>query len=510
LNIATFKLWLGNRRERGFSVAKLGPNEARLLYDFLTAVAATAGVMIFFAVFRLGSSPWLLGLSPFLLLTLNAILGIYSRFRIAPGIVKAGLLTVSILGVCGLLAWALPGNRAQVVLWGLLAAPPLLLGRLLLSAVQGRHRGLTASMIKQRGPVLITGGAGYIGSGLIHLLLSRGHSVRILDSLMYGAESIKEFKGHRNFELVVGDVTDVGKLTEAMQGAAAVVHLAGLVGDPACAVDPAFTRQMNVISTQLVKDVAQATGVYRFVFASSCSVYGMSDTEVKESDRLNPVSLYAETKIDSEQELLSSTRDEFFVTVLRFATVFGHSRRPRFDLVANLFTAQAMKEGRITVIGPDQWRPFIHVDDLARAILLVLEAPPATVQGQIFNVGDKRQNLTILQLAETVKRVVERTGKEVGISVREQSAQDRRNYAASFEKIKRTFGFEAATSVEQGIQDMVEHFRRGDYADYHEEIYSNVATTKKSVTQFYDPMHTTRLYAPLNLGKTESSPPHPQ
>ncbi len=504
MNIADIKLWLRNRRSRGFSVASLGPNEARILYDFLTAGAATAATVAFFAAFRLGSTHWMLAISPFLLLALNAVLGIYSRFRIAPGLVKAALLTASTLSVGGLLVLLRPDNRAQVVLWGLLTLPPLLLGRLLLSAVQSKHRGLTASMIKQRGPILITGGAGYIGSGLIHLLLTRGHSVRILDSLMYGSDAIAEFKGNRNFELIVGDVTDIGKLTEAMQGASAVVHLAGLVGDPACAVDPAFTRQMNVISTQLVKDVAQSMGVYRFVFASSCSVYGMSDVEVKENDRLNPVSLYAETKIDSEQELLSSTRDEFFVTVLRFATVFGHSRRPRFDLVANLFTAQAMNEGLITVIGPDQWRPFIHVDDLARAILLVLEAPPAKVQGQVFNVGDKQQNLTILQLAEVVKKVVERHGRKVEISVREQAAGDRRNYAASFDKIRRTFGFTAATSVEAGVEAMVGHFLRGDYTNYREDIYSNVATTRKSVTQFYDPMHTTKLYAPIRAGKQEA------
>ena len=251
---------------------------------------------------------------------------------------------------------------------------------------------------------------------------------------MYGQQSLAPFLGRRDFELIEGDATDITKLTLAMKGASAVVHLAGLVGDPACAVDEQFTRHTNIVATRMAKDVAQSMGVHRFVFASSCSVYGMSDKEVSETDALNPVSMYAQTKIDSENELLYSGRDDFFVTVLRFATVFGHSPRPRFDLVGNLFTAQAMTDGLITVIGPQQWRPFIHVRDLGRAIVKVLKANPALVQSQIFNVGDKRLNMTILQLAEAVQKVCSH-GREVKISVSE-NVQDRRNYAVSFEKIQ--------------------------------------------------------------------------
>ena len=203
-------------------------------------------------------------------------------------------------------------------------------------------------------------------------------------------QSLSAFSGSPHFELIDGDVTDISKLAAAMRHASSVIHLAGLVGDPACAVDPEFTRHENIIATRMAREVAQSLGIHRFIFASSCSVYGASDKEMREGDGLNPVSLYAQTKIDSEQELLYSVRDDFFVTVLRFATVFGHSSRPRFDLVANLFAAQAMMNGIVTVIGPDQWRPFIHVRDLARAIVMVLEARPEIVQSQIFNVGDTR------------------------------------------------------------------------------------------------------------------------
>jgi nucleoside-diphosphate-sugar epimerase len=181
--------------------------------------------------------------------------------------------------------------------------------------------------------------------------------------------------------------------------------------------------------------------------------------------------------------------------VLRFATVFGHSLRPRFDLVGNLFTAQAMTDGLITVIGPQQWRPFIHVRDLARAIVTVLKANPVLVQSQIFNVGDKRLNMTILQLAEAVKKVCS-AHREVCISVSE-NIQDRRNYAVSFEKIRSLLGYEAATTLQAGIEEMVDNFQNGQYQHYREQIYSNVAMTKQALTQFQDPAEISHLYAPL-------------
>jgi nucleoside-diphosphate-sugar epimerase len=280
-----------------------------------------------------------------------------------------------------------------------------------------------------------------------------------------------------------------------MKDASAVIHLAGLVGDPACAVDPDFTRHANIVATRMAKEVAQSLGIYRFLFASSCSVYGFSDVEVREGDALHPVSLYAQTKIDSEQELLFAGRDDFFVTVLRFATVFGHSRRPRFDLVANLFTAQAMTEGLITVIGPRQWRPFVHVRDLARAIWMVLRADPKRVQSQIFNVGDSRLNMTILNVAEKVKQVAARH-RQVSISVTDD-VQDPRNYAVAFEKIRSRLGFRSETTMDEGIEEMVGRFQAGAYQNYRDEIYSNVAMTAKALRQFQDPLETSHLYAPL-------------
>jgi nucleoside-diphosphate-sugar epimerase len=496
-----FKRYLKARLGRDLSVQSLGPNEARILYDAAVAVIALAACAAFMLAFVPGAfqlhiaNAWLL-VMPVLALAFNALFGIYSRLKTVTGRHKAAVLVVSVACAAGVGA-LLSGNPGPAVLWGLLTYGPMALARLLLNLRYSKHYRLAAVAVNYRGPVLVIGGAGYIGSHAVDLLLHEGKRVRVLDRLMYGRDSIAEFIGNRNFELVEGDATDITKLTIAMKEASAVIHLAGLVGDPACAVDVDFTRHTNIVATRMAKDVAQSLGIHRFVFASSCSVYGVSDKEVSEAGPLNPVSLYAQTKIDSERELLFSGRDDFFVTVLRFATVFGDSRRPRFDLVGNLFTAQAMTDGLITVIGPQHWRPFIHVRDLARAVIAVLNADPAVVQSQIFNVGDKRLNCTILQLAETVQRI---TGKyrDVSISINE-TVQDRRNYAVSFEKIRSLLHFDAVTPLEEGIEEMASRFHAGKYHNYRQEIYSNVAMTAKALSQFQDPMEAAHLYAPLSL-----------
>ena len=486
--------YIKSRLNRGFSISNLGPNEARLLYDFFAASAAVVLVMIFNYGFVHATWEWWLLLLPIFLSFSNGIFGIYSYAKMLSGKKKAALLFSSLMAV-SLLAMALSRVPSLVFLWGVILAGPLVIPRIILALPYGRHKQLIRTVVNQKGPVLVVGGAGYIGSHVVDLLLQEGKSVRVLDRLMYGTAPLADFMNHRYFELIEGDATDIGRLTTAMKDVSAVVHLAGLVGDPACAVDPDFTRHTNIVSTRMIKDVAQSMGVYRFVFASSCSVYGVSDKEVKEGDALNPVSLYAQTKIDSERDLLYSVRDDFFVTILRFATVFGHSRRPRFDLVANLFTAQGMTDGRIRVIGPHQWRPFIHVRDLARAVIMTLKGEPALMQGQIFNVGDKRLNMTIGQLGEGVIALVAKR-RAVKMTV-EENVQDPRNYAVSFDKIHNTLGFEATVLLNEGIEEIIDHFMRGSYENYKDHVYSNLAMTKKAMDWFHDPMQAVCLYAPI-------------
>jgi len=491
--------FIRSRLDRGLGLQSLGPNEARILYDGFVA-SAGAIVSLGFASAYLHKQDYrtigLIATLPVLLILFNFSFGIYSKLRTAPGRTKSFVLLISVL-ICGSICFLLGVSSSSIVLWLMPVYPALVLPRLFLELPFTRNTKLISIVVNHQGPTLVIGGAGYIGSHTVDLLLQKGREVRVLDRLMYGRQSLTEFIGRPDFNLIDGDVTDIAKLAEAMKGASAVVHLAGLVGDPACAVDTTFTRHTNIVATRMAKDVAHAMGIRRFVFASSCSVYGVSEREVCETDALNPVSLYAQTKLDSERELLAALLDEFHVTVLRFATVFGDSRRPRFDLVGNLFTAQAMTDGLITVIGPDQRRPFIHVRDLARAISLVLDADPITIQNQVFNVGDRRLNLTIQQLAEKVCNVCSRH-RTVTISVSE-NPQDRRNYAVSFAKIQSVLGFQAETLIESGVEEMALAFRTGRYVNYRDQIYSNVAMTARALSQFQDPAELSRLYGPLNV-----------
>jgi nucleoside-diphosphate-sugar epimerase len=444
-------------------------------------------------------------LIPVLGICANYVFGVYGQFRIGGATVKTLILTLSVLFVSGAISF-LTGDLLTASLWGVSAWGPMVLPRMFLNLnrrATGKPFSHTLSkVIKGSGPVLVVGGGGYIGSHVVHQLLQEGFSVRVLDSLFYGKSSLKEFLGNPKFELLEGDVTDISKLVKATEGAYAVVHLAGLVGDPACALDENYTLHSNVIVTRMLKEVAVSAGIQRFIFASSCSVYGASDEVVDESSPLNPVSLYARTKIESEKELLASVNDEFFVTILRFATVFGHSRRPRFDLVGNLFTAQAVNDGKVTVFGGDQWRPFIHVADIARAIVLTLKANPFRIQGQILNVGDDRLNMTIGELAEKVKSVI---GKEKAVEIiSNPSSADRRNYNTSFAKIKRVLGFSAKYRIEDGVAEMYAEFKKGTYADYKAPEFSNLEVTKKTAVDFHDPKNTENLYRPYNISSIQS------
>src|SRR5580704_3466574 len=254
--------------------------------------------------------------------------------------------------------------------------------------------------------VLVIGGAGYVGSALVEKLLNCGFRVSVLDAMHYGDEPLSRVAGHPNLTLIRQDFRHIEALTRAMSGVGSVIHLGGLVGDPACAVDPELTIDVNVTATKLVGEIAKARGVRRFIFASSCSVYGACDDVVDEDSHFNPQSLYARSKVASEVVLRALNCGDFAVTCLRFATIYGSSGRTRFDLVVNLLCAKAVREDVITVYGADQWRPFVHVDDVARAIVMTLQAPIEVVAGEAFNVGSDAQNYTLGDAAELIKRQV--------------------------------------------------------------------------------------------------------
>lgn len=317
--------------------------------------------------------------------------------------------------------------------------------------------------------VLVIGGAGYVGSALLRKLLDRGYRVRLLDMFMYGNEPIQDMVGHRNLEIVQADFRQVDKIVEAVQGMDAVIHIGAIVGDPACALDEDFTIEVNLTATRMIADVAKAHGIGRFIFASTCSVYGASDEYLDERSSLNPVSLYARSKIASERVLLRMANDQFQPTILRFGTVYGLSGRTRFDLVVNLLTAKAVVDSKITVFGADQWRPFVHVEDTALAVVRVLEAPLAAVGSEIFNVGSDSQNKTLGQIGEMIRAQV-----PTAELIASGTDGDRRNYRVDFSKIKNRVGFTPEWTLEKGVAQVVEAFRTGKVTDYHEARYSNV------------------------------------
>lgn len=322
--------------------------------------------------------------------------------------------------------------------------------------------------------VLVVGGGGYIGSILVERLLDQGKQVLVLDAMHFGEDPLSRVIDRPNLTIIREDFRHVEALTRAMEGVGSVIHLGGLVGDPACAVDPDLTIDMNLTATKLVGEIAKACGVKRFIFASSCSVYGACDEVVDERSSFNPQSLYARTKVASEAVLMPLNDDNFAVTCLRFATVYGISGRIRFDLVVNLLCAKAVRDGQITVFGPDQWRPFVHVEDVARAIDTTLQAPVDVVAGDVFNVGSDSQNYTLGQAAEMINRQV--PSAEIIV---DETFTDTRNYRVSFEKIREQLGFEPAWSLERGISQVVGIVRSNRVGHYSLPTYSNVLRLKE-------------------------------
>lgn len=315
--------------------------------------------------------------------------------------------------------------------------------------------------------VLVLGGAGFLGSVVVRQLLEHGFKVRVLDCFLFGDNALDDLKEHPSCELIRGDIRDIGAVVKAMKRCDAVVHFAAIVGDPACEENKQLAMEVNRAATRMLADVARGCGVRRFIFASSCGVYGASDSCLDETSSVNPLSIYAQTKVDSENILMASRSSDFAPTILRLGTLFGLSARMRFDLVVNLFVARAASFGKITVLNSDQWRPFLHVQDAARAVIACLQTPTGAVSGQIFNVGSAALNLQIEQLGIAIARVIPNT------QIVRIENEDRRNYRVSFEKIERTLGFRCEHSLESGIKEIYAAISSGLIADFTTGQFNN-------------------------------------
>jgi len=320
--------------------------------------------------------------------------------------------------------------------------------------------------------ILVTGGAGYIGSTLVPLLLNAGHSVRVLDNLNHGGFPLLPAWSDPAFDFRRGDVRDLSAVASALCGINAVVHLAAVVGDPACARDPELARSVNLKASLSLIEESRRSGVQRFVFASTCSNYGKmkgSDQYVDEESELNPVSLYAETKVAVEKFLLASVSGgAWSPTLLRFATIFGTSPRMRFDLTVNEFTMEMLVKKRLVVFGEQFWRPYVHVRDAARAIQLVLESSPEKVAGRVFNVGATDQNFQKQQLVDLIRphapdAIVEFVHK----------TEDPRDYRVSFTRIREQLGFHITRTVREGIVEITHLLRDNVINDFENRRYRN-------------------------------------
>jgi nucleoside-diphosphate-sugar epimerase/glycosyltransferase involved in cell wall biosynthesis len=359
--------------------------------------------------------------------------------------------------------WSIPLSFCVMNLGALLGAVHFLMGRTMgqwQPVRQGPHYIHDAH-------ILVLGGAGYIGSCLVRKLLADGRRVRVMDSLAYGDDAIREVHGHPNFELQVGDCRNIQDLVAAVKGVDAIIDLAAIVGDPACEVDRQLSLETNYAATRMLIEVAKGHGICRLIFTSSCSVYGASDLLMDESSGVQPISLYAETKVDSEEALLSARSTEFHPIILRLATVFGLSSRARFDLIVNFLTAKAHKEGLITIYNGTQWRPFIHVQEVAEGIIRVLDAPLSVVSGEIYNLGDSRLNFTLSQVANKVVTEYPAT------RVKYIDSSDRRSYRVSFDKIRKHIGLECRLNLEDGIREIREALDSELISDYTDARYYN-------------------------------------
>jgi nucleoside-diphosphate-sugar epimerase len=320
--------------------------------------------------------------------------------------------------------------------------------------------------------ILLTGGAGYIGSTLTPFLLAAGHHVRVLDYLGYGGQSLLGVWTHPGFEFIRGDIRDREILRTAVADRQAVVHLAAIVGDPACSREPGLARSTNLDASLTLIAESQSAGVERFIFASTCSNYGkMKNTSqyVDEESELSPVSLYAETKVAVETALLESGRSEDWCpTPLRFATIYGVSPRMRFDLTVNEFTMEILTKKRLKVYGEQFWRPYVHVRDAARAIDLVLNSSPALVGGRVFNVGATDQNFQKKQLVAMIHPYAPDAVIEFVFK-----AEDPRDYRVSFARITDQLGFKITRTVAEGIAEIVHLVRENVVDNFADQKYRN-------------------------------------
>ncbi len=304
--------------------------------------------------------------------------------------------------------------------------------------------------------VMVSGGAGYIGTELVDQLLDAGHRVLCLDRVFFGKDLFGDLLQKDRFCLIRDDVRSFDPAR--LQGVDAVMDLAGISNDPSCDLDPTITKSINLEGSVRLARLAKEAGVSRYIFSSSCSVYGHGgEVGLTEDSALAPVSLYAECKIKAEERILELASNDYCVTIMRNATVYGPSRRMRYDLLVNLMTAKAFTDRVIYVLGGgQQWRPNIHVRDVARAFVHVMGQPAAKTAGRVFNVGSNEQNFRVIDVANIVRDVMPHVSVQLV-----PDDPDRRTYNVCFDRINRELGFYTLFSIPDSVAEMRQRMTNG-------------------------------------------------
>jgi len=317
--------------------------------------------------------------------------------------------------------------------------------------------------------ILVTGGAGYIGSVLVRELLKDDYHVRVFDKLYFGKEPLSDIE--KKIELIQGDVRQFP--VSALKGISAVIHLGSLSNDPTAEFDPKANNEINCVGTIKVAEACKKAGVKRMTLASSAAVYGFHvDSIADETFKTNPQSEYAQSKLDAEKALLKLADKNFCPVILRQATVGGLSPRMRWDLVVNTMTKDAYSKNKIFVYcAGDSWRPLVSVIDVARAHIKCMEAPESKVKGEIFNLVYK--NFRILELAHWIKDAFKLKLKNIDIEV-QFGTKESRSYRISGEKMKDVLGFEPKMSVEDASREILSALMKGQYTDFSNPIYYNI------------------------------------
>jgi len=301
--------------------------------------------------------------------------------------------------------------------------------------------------------VLVTGGAGYIGSILSRILLEKGYDVTCLDRLFFGTDSTKEIAD--KIHLIKEDIRWFKP--EILRGIDAVFDLASLSNDPSGELEPQKTLEINYMGRVRVAKISKKYGVAKYVLASSCSVYGFQEESLTEESSLNPLTTYAKANMLAEKEILPLVDKSFTATILRQATVYGYSPRMRFDLAINGMVLGFFKNRKIPIMRDgEQWRPFIHVKDTSNAFVKVLEADPELVNGQVFNTGSNEQNIQIFNLAKLIAQSI-----NLPFNYEWYGSPDKRSYRVSFNKIKKTLNFKPHYTPKEGAKEVYDALKDG-------------------------------------------------